>query len=385
MRWREGRGAVRGADGYESRGLPSAPAEPLPCAEASSCCHQRVSNHEITFHTLQLDTEHPRRAMSGPIASAVVLPEPDEALPPPASPPNTLKRRQSSVTEDSIKRARTNGDDAADERKPAAPTRRERGRERRLFGAVLGALSQNPTTAGQKRRSEIEKRQLAQRRLEDQEGEQRKAERLARRKAQRWKEQKHFERQAVCHCLRLPCVGLRLTLYQMRVRHQNMLHLAHFLCTKTEPRLYYKPWELSPEEQERIDDQTAEAREVIQRERDEYEEREEDEHRRERRATPDERTYGATAASPGRKNMDADPAQSRTGADEAMNGRGTHNQDQKMQDQHAEESTEHAVEPQHAEEPAMDTRTSEAEANADEPTKDADEEVVEAAEDTVIY
>ncbi|KAF1357308.1 hypothetical protein EJ07DRAFT_129325 [Lizonia empirigonia] len=305
--------------------------------------------------------------MSGPIASAVVLPEPDEALPPPASPPNTLKRRQSSVTEDSIKRARTNGDDAADERKPAAPTRRERGRERRLFGAVLGALSQNPTTAGQKRRSEIEKRQLAQRRLEDQEGEQRKAARLARRKAQRWKEQKHFERQA------------------MRVRHDNMLHLAHFLCTKTEPRLYYKPWELSPEEQDRIDDQMAEARELIQRERDEYEERQEDEHPRERRATPDESMYGATAASPGRKNMDADPAQSRTGADEAMNAGGTHNQDQEMQDQHAEESTEHAVEPQHAEEPAMDTRTPEAEAIADEPTKDADEEVVEAAEDTVIY
>ena len=136
--------------------------------------------------------------MSGPIASAVVLPEPDEAPPPSASPSNTLKRRQSSVTEDSVKRARINGEDAADESKPAAPKRRERGRERRLFGAVLGALSQNPTTAGQKRRSEIEKRQQAQRKQEDEESEQRKAERLARRKVQRWKEQKRFERQAVC-------------------------------------------------------------------------------------------------------------------------------------------------------------------------------------------
>lgn len=134
--------------------------------------------------------------MSGPIASAVVLPEPDDA-PPPASPPNALKRRQSSVTEDSVKRVRTNGDDATDESKAPAPKRRERGRERRLFGAVLGALSQNPTTAGQKRRSEIEKRQQAQRRQEDEESEQRKAERLARRKVQRWKEQKRFELQAV--------------------------------------------------------------------------------------------------------------------------------------------------------------------------------------------
>lgn len=144
--------------------------------------------------------------MSGPIASAVVLPEPDDAPPPAASPSNALKRRQSSVADDapgdSAKRARTNGDDAnndiAEEGKPAAPKRRERGRERRLFGAVLGALSQAPTTAGQKRRSEIEKRQAAQRRQEDEESEQRKAERLARRKVQRGKETRRFERMAVC-------------------------------------------------------------------------------------------------------------------------------------------------------------------------------------------
>src|SRR5690242_10560470 len=128
--------------------------------------------------------------MSGPIASAVVLPEGDS---PPASPATTLKRRPSSVASDSAKRPR-----AADDTDSAAPApkRRERGRERRLFGAVLGALSQNPTTAGQKRRSEIEKRQFAQRRQDDEESEQRKAERLARRRVQRVKETRRFERQA---------------------------------------------------------------------------------------------------------------------------------------------------------------------------------------------
>lgn len=144
--------------------------------------------------------------MSGPIASAVVLPDPDDAPPPAASPSHALKRRQSSAADDapgdSAKRVRTNGEDAnddnADEGKPAAPKRRERGRERRLFGAVLGALSQAPATAGQKRRSEIEKRQAAQRRQEDEESEQRKAERLARRRVQRGKETRRFERMAVC-------------------------------------------------------------------------------------------------------------------------------------------------------------------------------------------
>jgi hypothetical protein len=143
--------------------------------------------------------------MSASIASAVVLPEPEEGEPSlAASPPNPHKRRQSSVTEDSAKRPRFEDDDAptarresATDSKPAVPARRERGRERRLFGAALGALSQNSATAGQKRRLEIEKRQLAQRKLEDEESEQRKAERMARRRTQRWREQKAFETQAV--------------------------------------------------------------------------------------------------------------------------------------------------------------------------------------------
>lgn len=134
--------------------------------------------------------------MDGPIASAVVLPE---ELLAPASPASN-KRRQSSVSEDNAKRPRLDGDEEAKDRrgsingtKPVLPVRRERGRERRLFGAALGALSQNSATVAQKRRSEIEKRQQAQRQREDMEGEQRKAERAAKRKEQRWREQKHFE------------------------------------------------------------------------------------------------------------------------------------------------------------------------------------------------
>jgi hypothetical protein len=130
----------------------------------------------------------------------VVLPE---ELLPPAS-PNANKRRQPSISEESAKRPRLDDDTQNIRRgfttddKPAAPVRRERGRERRLFGAVLGALSQAPTTAAQKRRSEIEKRQLEQRKQESEENEQRKAERAARRKVQRLKEQKWFEEQSVC-------------------------------------------------------------------------------------------------------------------------------------------------------------------------------------------
>jgi hypothetical protein len=146
--------------------------------------------------------------MDGPIASAVVLP--DEPLPSasPIEQSNGHKRRPSSISDESAKRPRLDEDapngrrESTSQAKPAAPVRRERGRERRLFGAVLGALSQAPgTTAAQKRRSEIEKRQLAQRKQESEESEQRKAERIARRKVQRWKEQKRFERESVAMSL----------------------------------------------------------------------------------------------------------------------------------------------------------------------------------------
>jgi hypothetical protein len=150
--------------------------------------------------TAYTDGRYTRRNMDGPIASAVVLPE--EPLPPAS--PNSNKRRQSSTTEASAKRPRLEDDVPSGRRgstnqvAPAAPVRRERGRERRLFGAVLGALSQAPsTTAAQKRRSDTDKRLLAQRKQESEESEQRKAERVARRKVQRWKEQRRFEEQSV--------------------------------------------------------------------------------------------------------------------------------------------------------------------------------------------
>lgn len=145
--------------------------------------------------------------MSAPIASAVVLPDEDiESPPPAASSPNTHKRRPSSVYEEDAKRPRLNSETASTDRRSSTnnttvpdpvPKARERGRERRLFGAALGALSQNSATAAQRRRSEIEKRQLAQRRIEQEESEQRKAERQAQRKAQRWREQTQFEKHSV--------------------------------------------------------------------------------------------------------------------------------------------------------------------------------------------
>ena len=142
------------------------------------------------------------------IASAVVLPDQDADSPPPASSPAGVKRRHSSISDHDAKRARLDASASPTQRResvtsikaPPVPQGRERGRERRLFGAALGALAQNSATAGQKRRNEIEKRQRAQRQLEDEESEQRKQERKAKRKAQRWREHRRFEKESVRAC-----------------------------------------------------------------------------------------------------------------------------------------------------------------------------------------
>ena len=151
------------------------------------------------------------------IASAVVLPDPEADSPPPTvSSPTGIKRRLSSTSENDNKRTRVDESNSPTQRREsvsstkaaaAPPKGRERGRERRLFGAALGALAQNSATAGQKRRNEIEKRQRAQRQLEEEESEQRKQERKARRQAQRWREHRHFEKESVCACASCGTMG----------------------------------------------------------------------------------------------------------------------------------------------------------------------------------
>jgi hypothetical protein len=161
--------------------------------------------------------------MAGPIASAVMLPEPQEPeiVQSPALSPSAHKRRQSSISEQDVKRQRLNSIDVNTEHRnsnakapEAAPPRKERGRERRLFGAALGALSQNSATAtaAQKRRSEIEKRQQVQRKLEEEESEQRKLEREVQRKAQRQKEQERFEKDSVRFLGTYNCMIQELTM-----------------------------------------------------------------------------------------------------------------------------------------------------------------------------
>jgi len=205
----------------------------------------------------------------GPIASVVIIPDPEELQPPPPS-----KRRQSSTSESSSKRPRLSEDastgspivlrespppidssrissgitrDPLQERRKSS-VQEERKRGQRLFGGLLSTLSQSTPNGQQKRRLEIEKRQQEKVKQQKADDEVRRAEKLAKLKAVRKAEQVKFDEES------------------MRIRHSNILAIAQFLSTKAQPKLYYLPWKLGPEDEERIKSQIAEAEALIERE-----------------------------------------------------------------------------------------------------------------------
>ncbi|KAL8704642.1 MAG: hypothetical protein Q9201_002228 [Fulgogasparrea decipioides] len=187
------------------------------------------------------------------VASAVIVPEAEEQ---PLQPLDGAKRKTSSFSQDSSKRPRLNSetsydridptqsstasDRASDRRKSGQMEERKRGQ--RLFGALLGTLSQSSSSTAQKRRTEIEKKQQAKLRVQAEERDEQKKQRLESLMAVRRKEQKKYDKQS------------------MHIRHSNMLAQAHFLQTAAEPKL------LLPSEDAKIKSQIEAAEDTIQRE-----------------------------------------------------------------------------------------------------------------------
>ena len=151
---------------------------------------------------------------SSALASAVILPETEEQPQPPTL---ALKRRQSSTSEAGSKRPKlsqngsVNGQNStamsppqsgregriSDQRKNGH-IQEERKRGQRLFGALLGTLSQSSSSTANKRRADIEKKQQAKLRLQTEQENERKEARLEDLVAKRRKEQKIYDRQSVC-------------------------------------------------------------------------------------------------------------------------------------------------------------------------------------------
>ncbi|KAJ0107597.1 hypothetical protein J7T55_007787 [Diaporthe amygdali] len=121
----------------------------------------------------------------------------------------------------------------------------EKKRGRRLFGGLLSTLSQTTANSQQKRRLEIEKKQQEKAVKQKTEDDKRRTEKLARLDKVRRIEQVRFDEQV------------------MRTRHSNMLAMAHSLRTRSEPKLYYRPWELTQEQEDIIKDQIRDAEDDI--------------------------------------------------------------------------------------------------------------------------
>ncbi|EAW14545.1 pinin/SDK/memA domain protein [Aspergillus clavatus NRRL 1] len=209
------------------------------------------------------------------LASAVAVPEQDHLdVSPETRPkrrnssiagtdPDTKRRRLSTQDEegDSTTARRTSSPDPVEQRPPRRESRQVKGRDeerkrgQRLFGALLGTLSQTPSTTAQRRRADIERKQQDKLKLQEEEYGELKKKKREERAAIRKKQQRYYEEES------------------LRTRHSNLLAMAHFLKTKSEPVLYYKPWELRPEDEDVIRNQIEETEATISRERTEFEAR----------------------------------------------------------------------------------------------------------------
>lgn len=141
------------------------------------------------------------------VASAVIVPENLEHLDSHTGP---AKRRQSSISEQSVKRPRLTTQNGADAASPnASPLDRaserrksghleERKRGQRLFGALLGTLSQSSSSTAQKRRTDIDRKQQAKLRIQADEVDEKKKQRLDAILDFRRQEQKKYDKQSVC-------------------------------------------------------------------------------------------------------------------------------------------------------------------------------------------
>ncbi|GAB7353550.1 hypothetical protein MBLNU459_g3985t1 [Dothideomycetes sp. NU459] len=213
------------------------------------------------------------------LASAVVLPQTSSPSPPPQA---GTKRRQSDAPIESPKRQRLSPSPPPERhsstvkhdarqveapsggrtahpdrtRNPSAGATRadEKKRSQRLFGALLGGLGpQRPAvSAASKRRAEQDERRRQETQKREAELGERQKHRLARLNLARIKEQRKLDE------------------VNMRIRHSNMAATLNFLLTETEPKLYYKPWDLRPEDKERMERRRDDTEAQIDRELDDF-------------------------------------------------------------------------------------------------------------------
>lgn len=178
----------------------------------------------------------------------------------------------------------------------------ERKRGQRLFGALLGTLSQSSNSTAQKRRADIERRQQDKLKLQDEEYDELKKKRREERLVIRKKEQKLYEEEAVGFFFFFPhwrcCIWNTDGCLLFSDAHPAFEFVSNGSFSKDQDRAgigmyhdnsahrngtcpdsdvsrsqYYKPWELRREDEDIIQDQIEDAEKTVAREVAEFEAR----------------------------------------------------------------------------------------------------------------
>ncbi|KAI1816806.1 hypothetical protein GGS20DRAFT_583152 [Poronia punctata] len=165
------------------------------------------------------------------------------------------------ATSNSPKRARTDIEDPNHRHEVPQSTTAEAGRDRRemarqeekkrgrrLLGGLMNTLSQAGAGPQHKRRQEIERRQQAKSSSQRVEDDRIRMQRLAKLEAVRKAEQLKFEEKT------------------MKTKHADMLAKARYLRTRAKPPIYYLPWELTKSQEDLIQVQVQEAKQIIEKE-----------------------------------------------------------------------------------------------------------------------
>ncbi|RYC64763.1 hypothetical protein CHU98_g1456 [Xylaria longipes] len=124
----------------------------------------------------------------------------------------------------------------------------EKKRGRRLLGGLMNTLNQASAGSQHRKRQDIERRQQAKSTQQRAEEDRLRTQRLSKLEAVRKVEQLKFDEQV------------------MKTKHADMLAKAQFLQTEAKPKIFYRPYELTRSQKDRIRDQVQQVENSIKKE-----------------------------------------------------------------------------------------------------------------------